>query len=113
MIKQKISLEEFLGKIGLVSPISDYMDDKLRHPHGLTARQRKTLEKNAHKAAKEYSTKRQEAIYEYNEKIKSGEFEDKSHTEKIVECAKYGHPDNIATQAARRICKKRGLRWVD
>ena len=23
----------------------------------------------------------------------------------------YGHPDNMSTQAARRVCKKRGIDW--
>ena len=33
------SLEEYLGERGLSSPISDYMVDKMRIPHGMTARQ--------------------------------------------------------------------------
>ena len=37
----KQSLEEFLGKRGLSSPISDYMVDKMRIPHGMTQRQQK------------------------------------------------------------------------
>lgn len=41
---EKTTLDEFLAKRGLSSPISDYMDDKMRIPHGLTRRQ---TEKNA------------------------------------------------------------------
>lgn len=36
---EKTTLDEFLAKRGLSSPISDYMDDKMRIPHGLTRRQ--------------------------------------------------------------------------
>lgn len=45
----KTTLDEFLAKRGLSSPISDYMDDKLRIPHGLTRRQTEKMQKEAMK----------------------------------------------------------------
>lgn len=53
----KTTLDEFLAKRGLSSPISDYMDDKLRIPHGLTRRQTEKMQKEAHEAAAQYSAK--------------------------------------------------------
>lgn len=54
---EKLSLEEFLGKRGLRDPISGYMQDKTIFPHGLTARQRKQLEKDAFEHSRKYHEK--------------------------------------------------------
>ena len=35
------SLDEYLGEIGLSFPVSDFMLDKTRIPHGLTSRVKK------------------------------------------------------------------------
>jgi len=105
----KMSLEEYLGERGLLSPISDYMLDKLRHPHGLTARQRKKLEKDNMKYAKEYSEKRNMAIAEYNNLVNKGEIIPKTRLEKIIDTAKHGHLDNESTKAAIKILEKRGI----
>lgn len=40
-----------------------------------------------------------------------GEIEPKDRIQVLIERAKYGHPDNMSTQAARRVCKKRGIDW--
>lgn len=68
----KTTLDEFLAKRGLSSPISDYMDDKLRIPHGLTRRQTEKMQKEAHEAAAQYSAKREAAIAEYKAGVASG-----------------------------------------
>lgn len=107
---QTTTLDEYLGKRGLSSPVSDFMMDKMRIPHGLTQRQRKQLEKEADKARVEYSEKREAAIREYREKVKYGSIKEKSRTEVLIERAN-GHPDNESTQAARRILEKRGIEW--
>ena len=107
---KKQSLEEFLGERGLAAPFSDYMLDKLRLPHGLTARQQKKLEADAHAAADQYANARAAAIKEYESKVADGEIEPKSAVERLIEHAN-GHPDKEATQAARRILAKRNINW--
>ena len=55
--------------------------------------------------------KRSAAIKEYERLVSIGEIEPKDRIQVIIERAKYGHPDNMSTQAARRVCKKRGIDW--
>ena len=107
---QTTTLNEYLGKRGLASPVSDFMIDKMRIPHGLTQRQRKQLEKEADKARTEYAEKRQAAINEYNEKVKAGAIKEKSRIDVLIETAN-GHSDNLSVQAARRVLEKRGIDW--
>ncbi len=107
---QTMTLNEYLGKRGLSSPMSDFMIDKMRIPHGLTQRQTKQMQKEADKARKEYSEKREAAIKEYNEKVKSGSIKEKSRIDVLIETAN-GHSDNPSVQAARRTLEKRGIDW--
>lgn len=106
------SLEQYLGERGLSSPISDYMDDKLRLPHGETERQKKQRIKEGNEYSDEYHKKRQQAIEEYNEKVANGELRPLTTIEQLFERAN-GHEDNDSTQAARRMLKKRtGVEWT-
>ena len=105
-----LSLDEFLGLRGLRAPISDYMDDKLRIPHGETARQKAQREKSAASAADDYAARRRAAIQEYEEKVRSGEITPKSTVDQLMATA-HGHEDNASTQAARRALEKRGIDW--
>lgn len=104
------SLEEYLGERGLSSPISDYMVDKMRIPHGMTARQNKQFLKDAEKARTDYSSKRNAAIKEYNSKVESGKIRQPEKYDKLLKTAR-GHEDNPSVQAARRTLKKRGIDW--
>lgn len=108
---KKQTLEDYLAERGLLFPISDYTLDKMVMPHGLTYRKQKELEKNTIRHASDYQEKRTEAITEYNRLVNCGEIIPKTSIEKTIETAKYGHPDNTATQAARRLCAKRGIDW--
>ena len=54
----KTTLDEFLAKRGLSSPISDYMDDKMRIPHGLTRRQTEKMQKKPMKPPQNILQKR-------------------------------------------------------
>src|SRR5699024_3432792 len=99
------------GKRGLRDPISGYMQDKTIFPHGLTARQRKQLEKDAFEHSRKYHEKRTSAIREYYQSVESGKIIPKTRKEITIETARYGHPDNAATKAARRMCQKRGWKW--
>ena len=105
-----LSLDEFLGLRGLRQPISDYMDDKLRIPHGETARQKAQREKSAALAADDYAARRSAAIQEYEEKVRSGEIMPKSTVDRLMANA-HGHEDNESTQSARRALEKRGIDW--
>lgn len=106
------SLEQYLGERGLSSPISDYMDDKLRLPHGETERQKNQRIKEGTEYSDEYHKKRQQAIEEYNEKVANGELRPLTAIEQLFERAN-GHEDNESTQAARRMLKKRtGVEWT-
>lgn len=106
----KISLEDYLFGKGVGFVCSDYMLDKLKIPHGLTLRQKEKLGRDAQKAEAEYQHKRQVAIQEYRNKVVSGEIVEPTRLERTIRTAQ-GHPDNAATQAARRILAKRGIDW--
>ena len=101
-----LSLNEFLGLKGLAFPVSDFMVDKVKVPHGLTDRQKKNLERDAAAEAKAYTAARQEAIKEYEVLCLNGDICEPSRLESLLRTAK-GHPDNSQTQAAIRLLKKR------
>jgi len=105
-----VTLDEYLGKFGLSSPISSFMLDKLRLPHGNTLRQQKQLEKDNKKAADEYAARRNAKIAEYHEKLESGEIRKKTVLEQRIEIAN-GSEDNESTWAARRMLAKDGIAW--
>ena len=105
-----LSLNEFLGLRGFSSPVSDFMLDKVRLPHGLTLRQRHRLEKEAEQAELVYSTLRKAAIAEYRQLVTEGKIREPSRVELLMKTA-HGHEDNPATHAARRVLTKRGVDW--
>ena len=47
---------------------------------------------------------------EYRKKVASGEIKEKTRLEQRIDTAN-GHPDNEATQAARRLLEKRNIKW--
>lgn len=107
----KKSLEEFLGEKGLSSPISDFLDDKLRSNRQLkTQRGARKFYSDANKQRMEYAKKRSEAIKEYNTLVKEGKIIPKTLIERTLDKAQ-GHSDNPSVQAARRIAEKRGYDW--
>ena len=107
---KKQTLDEFLGERGLDSPVSNYMIDKMKIPHGLTARQEKKLHDDAREAAQEYQQRRKAAIKEYNDLVSAGKIVQPSKIEQLLKTAS-GHEDKPATQAARRLLTKRGIDW--
>ena len=108
---EKMSLEDFLGKRGLLFPVSDYMIDKQKLPHGMTSRGRQRFEKDAGNAIENYHEKRNAAIEEYNNLVRQGKIISKTAIERELEIA-HGHPDNESVQAARRVLEKRGIDWI-
>ena len=105
-----MSLNDYLAQKGVLSPFSDFMLDKLRIPHGLTARGWERLQKEAEKVRITYAEKRQQAIMEYNALLASGEIQAPSKLQRLLATAN-GHPDNASTQASRRLLRKRGIDW--
>lgn len=101
-----LTMDQYLGKLGLGSPISDYMIDKMKVPHGFTASKKKQMENEAQKEIQSYQKKRSSAIADYNKQIASGKIVPPSKIQKLLQAAK-GIQDNEATKAARRLLKKR------
>ena len=98
---KEISLDEYLGKRGLQSPISDFTDDKWRNI-------RLKFEREADVARNEYHKRRNNAIAEYENLVKAGKIKrPRSTTMEALLSAAKGHPDNQSVQAARRLLKKR------
>lgn len=62
------------------------------------------------KAMIENNQRREELRAEYADKITKGEIRKPTRTEELIRTAN-GHPDNEATQAARRLLEKRGVNW--
>lgn len=104
------SLDEYLGERGLSFPVSDFMLDKTRIPHGLTSRAKKRMHREADIARNDYSKRRIAAINEYNAKVKNGEIRKPNIIETSLKTA-HGHEDNPSVQAARRMLEKRGIDW--
>lgn len=105
-----MSEQEYLNRAGVGSVMSDFMVDKVKLRNGTTQRQRKSMERDAAKARNEYAARRASVKAEYEKKVQSGEMRPPSMIESALKTAQ-GHPDNTATQAARRMLKKRGYDW--
>ena len=54
------SLDEYLGERGVSFPVSDFMLDKTRIPHGLTSRAKKRMHRDADIARNDYSKRRED-----------------------------------------------------
>ena len=106
---KRMTLDEYLGSKGLSSPVSDFMIDKTKLPHGLTQRGKEKLRKEADKAANEYQEKRAATIKEYKRLVKEGKIVAPTSSEQLNKIAE-GHPDNVSTQAAKRVLEKRAAR---
>lgn len=105
-----MSEQEYLDRKGVGAPMSGYMVDKMRMPHGLTERQRRQMERDATAEARNYQQRREAARAEYRQKVAGGELRKPTNIESLMKTAK-GHEDNAATHAARRALKKRGIDW--
>lgn len=105
-----VSLENFLAEKELSFPVSDYMIDKTKIPHGLTHRQWGGFEKDAYSSINDYHEKRKAAIKEYDQLVKEGKIRPQTSIERYLEVA-HGNPDKDATIAARRMLTKKGVDW--
>ena len=106
-----MDLDDFLGSKGLKDASSGYCLDKLRSNRQLrTDRGQKRFFKECETAEASYQEKREEAKREYQRLCEAGELRPLTSIERTIRTAN-GHPDNASTQAARRICLKRGINW--
>lgn len=103
-----MSLDHFLATKGVSMPVSDYLLDKTRFPHGLTTRKEKKLREMADFVSREYHAKREAAICEYRHLVEIGEIKPPSRKDVLFSNA-MGHPDNTSTQASRRMLVKKGF----
>ena len=105
-----MSLDEYLGRKGVSSPLSGYMDDKMRIPHGETQRQTERRQKEAAHVRAEYEKKRETARAEYKALVDSGKVRPPTEMEKRLKVAQ-GRSENAAVKAARRVLTRRGIDW--
>lgn len=105
-----MSLDEYMASKGVSDPLSGYLDDKTRLPHGETQRQKERREKETAEAIREHGRKRAEARAEYQALVDAGKVRPPTKIEEKLRIAK-GHPDNASVQAARRSLEKRGIDW--
>lgn len=105
-----MSEDEYLGTLGLSSPVSDYTLDTTRLPHGETARQRAQRLRDSERAMNEYAQRRSAAKAEYARLVERGEIRPPTRIESMVRVAN-GSDDNDSVQAARRALAKRGYDW--
>jgi len=105
-----MSEQEYLDSLGLGSPVTDFMLDKMRLPHGETFRQRVARENAAQTARREYELKREAARAEYQAMVDQGLIREPNSIERLLKQAR-GHSDHESTQSARRALEKRGYDW--
>lgn len=109
--KNAITEDEYLGRKGVSSVLSGWIDDKLRSNRQIrTQRGLERFEREGAAADAAYRKKREEAKAEYRALVEKGEIRDKTRIEKLLTTAQ-GHSDNAAVQAARRALEKRGIDW--
>lgn len=103
--------DEFLALRGVGDISSGYTVDKLRGNRQLKSeRGKRRFKKEVLKAEDDYQAKKQKAKLEYQALVSQGKIIPKSAIERIITSA-HGHPDLQATQAARRMAKKKGIDW--
>ena len=108
---QIMDLEEYLAKEGCAFATSGYCLDKLRSNRTIrTERGKRRFAKECAEAEEKYQTRRNTLIEKYNKLVEAGEIRPLTSIERTIRKAN-GHPDNPSVQAARRMCKKRGIDW--
>lgn len=108
-----MSLEEYLGYLGLADPISDALTDKMKGNRMLsTYSGEMKFKKQIKNSVIEYHQRRKMAIQDYWSLVNEGAIIPKSKREKSIATA-HGHEDLDSTWAARRMCTKRKFNWQD
>lgn len=109
--KNAMTEQEFLALRGVGDAMSGYTVDKLRGNRQLgTYRGKAKFDKEVSAASTRYQQSRESARDEYKRLVDRGVIRDKTPLERRLTAA-HGHPDNQATQAARRLLEKQGIDW--
>lgn len=106
---QIISEEEFLIMRGF-GGLSDYDIDRSRLPHGETQRQHNKRMKETNTKLNAFYEAKKVARAEYRQLVERGTVRPPTFTEQLIQRAN-GAEESEQTQAARRICAKRGIDW--
>lgn len=101
-----MSEDDYLASMGLGMPVSDYMIDKQKLPHGESLHQQEARIKEADNFARQYYQKRENARNEYRTLVEQGKIRPPSELETLTQTAS-GHPDNPSVQAAQRVLGKK------
>lgn len=106
-----ITEDEYLHLRGYGFAGSGYSVDKLRGNRQLrTQRGEDRFFREVDAAQRKYDAERAQAKQDYKTLIDAGKIRDKTSMERRLTAA-HGHPDNSATQAARRMLEKQGIDW--
>ena len=107
-----ITLEEFYRLRGVGYATSGVGIDRYAGANmtRMSDKQRKKAFEEINKENDKYYQTREDARKEYQSLIDKGVIRDKTPIEKTITAA-HGNPDLKATQAARRMCEKRGINW--
>lgn len=106
---QIITEEEFLLSHGF-GALSDCDIDRTRLPHGETLRQREKRIKETDAKLSAFYEEKKVARAEYRQLVERGTVRPPTFTEQLIQRAN-GTDESEQTQAARRICAKRGIDW--
>lgn len=101
-----MSEDDYLASMGLGMPISDYMIDKQKLPHGESLRQQEARIKEADNFARQYHQKRENARNEYRTLVEQGKIRPPTELETLAQTAS-GHPDNPSVHAAQKVLDKK------
>ena len=103
--------DEYLYLRGYAAPSSGYTVDKLRGNRQLkTQRGSDRFYREVEAAESKYQEEKASARQDYKTLVDAGKLRNKTPLERRLTTA-HGHPDNSATQAARRLLEKQGIDW--
>lgn len=107
-----VTEDEFLAMRGVGNAVSGAGIDRYAGANmtRMTEKARKRNLAEIDSMNDDYYQRRQAAREEYHNLIMAGTIRDKTSLERTLTAA-HGHPDNISTQAARRMAQKRGYDW--
>ena len=80
------------------------------YPHGCSKAQARRVEEKWKQRSIRNDKAAKIAADEYDHMLKTGLVRPPTDREKLIGTAN-GHPDNQSTQAARRLCEKKGINW--
>ena len=105
-----ISRREYIKRILADHPGAS-VDHSMLSPSGhMSAASERAMKKRMESAFADYNRRAVEVGAEYDRKLADGDVRAPTNNEGMIASAN-GHPDLESTQAARRVCAKRGIDW--